>query len=216
MNFTTAVFDVDGTLIDNSRGIFNCIRHALQKLNLQDMTDEQLRPFIGPPLFVGAKEFLHLDDAHAELFVTYYRERFSVKGYAETELYDGVVPMLKTLKENGVQLAIATGKPLQFIEKILPLFDLQDYFTCVYGITFTDHQSDKVTFIRSSLQSCNATADQALMIGDRNNDMQAAKQAGVFAAGVTYGFGTEEELLNAGADKLFASPAQLTDFILEK
>ena len=54
------------------------------------------------------------------------------------------------------------------------------------------------------------------MIGDRNNDMQAAKQAGVFAAGVTYGFGTEEELLNAGADKLFASPAQLTDFILEK
>ncbi len=214
MRFTTAVFDVDGTLIDNSEGIFNCIRYALQKLDLPDMTDTQLRPFIGPPLFVGAKEFLLLDDERAEQFVSLYRERYKVKGYAETRLYDGVVPMLQTLRENGIQLAVATGKPLPFIEKILPLFNLQHFFTCVHGITFTDHQSDKVTFIRRSLASCNATADKALMIGDRNNDMQAAKQAGVFAAGVTYGFGSEKELLTAGADKLFANPAELTEFIL--
>lgn len=111
-------------------------------------------------------------------------------------------------------MAIATGKPLQFIEKILPLFDLDKYFCGVHGITFTDHESDKVTFIKRSLADCNATAAETLMIGDRHNDMEAAKTAGVFAAGVQWGFGTDEELRNAGADKLFASPAELADSIL--
>lgn len=214
MRFQAAVFDVDGTLIDNSEGIFNCIRYALQKMSLPDMTDGQLRPFIGPPLFESGKKILKLDDENAERFVTLYRERFSVKGYAETRLYGGVHEMLRTLQSNGIQMAIATGKPLQFIEKILPLFDLNPYFCGIHGITFTDHESDKVTFIKRSLIACNATAEKALMIGDRHNDMEAAKKAGVFAAGVTYGFGTKQELLQAGADKLFANPAELVDFIL--
>ena len=214
MKFTAAVFDVDGTLIDNSEGIFNCIRYALQKMNLPDMTDEQLRPFIGPPLFESGKKILLLDDENAERFVTLYRERYSVKGYAETRLYDGVTEMLSALQNNGIKMAIATGKPLQFIEKILPLFDLEKYFCGIHGITFTDHESDKVTFIKRSLVDCNASAEQTLMIGDRHNDMEAAKTAGVFAAGVQWGFGSDEELCNAGADRLFASPADLVDFIL--
>ena len=211
MKFKAAVFDVDGTLIDNSEGIYNCIRHALAKMGLPDMTDEQLRPFIGPPLFESGKKILMLDDENAERFVTLYRERFSVKGYAETKLYDGVTEMLQTLQDNGLKMAIATGKPLQFIEKILLLFNLEKYFC---GVHFTDHESDKVTFIKRSLADCNATKEQTLMIGDRHNDMEAAKCADVFAAGVQWGFGTDEELLNAGADKLFASPAELTDYIL--
>ncbi len=214
MKFTAAVFDVDGTLIDNSEGIYNCIRYALQKMNLPDMTDEQLRPFIGPPLFESGKKILLLDDENAERFVTLYRERFSVKGYAETRLYDGVHEMLSCLQANGIKMAIATGKPLQFIEKILPLFDLDKYFCGVHGITFTDHESDKVTFIKRSLADCNATEEKTLMIGDRHNDMEAAKTANVFAAGVKWGFGSDDELLNAGADRLFASPAELTDYIL--
>lgn len=214
MKFKAAVFDVDGTLIDNSEGIYNCIRYALQKMDLPDMTDEQLRPFIGPPLFESGKKILMLDDKNAERFVTLYRERFSVKGYAETKVYDGIAEMLQTLQDNGLKMAIATGKPLQFIEKILPLFNLEKYFCGVHGITFTDHESDKVTFIKRSLADCNATKEQTLMIGDRHNDMEAAKGADVFAAGVQWGFGTDEELLNAGADKLFASPAELTDYIL--
>lgn len=214
MIFTAAVFDVDGTLIDNSEGIFNCIRYALQKMNLPDMDDEQLRPFIGPPLFESGKKILLLDDENAERFVTLYRERYSVKGFAETRLYDGVPEMLAALQDNGLKMAIATGKPLQFIEKILPLFDLEKYFCGIHGITFTDHESDKVTFIKRSLADCNSTEEQTLMIGDRHNDMEAAKSAGVFAAGVKWGFGTDEELLTAGADKLFVSPAHLTDFII--
>lgn len=214
MKFKAAVFDVDGTLIDNSEGIYNCIRYALQKMDLPDMTDEQLRPFIGPPLFESGKKILMLDDENAERFVTLYRERFSVKGYAETKVYDGVAEMLQTLQDNGLKMAIATGKPLQFIEKILPLFDLDKYFCGIHGITFKDHESDKVTFIKRSLADCNTTEAQTLMIGDRHNDMEAAKCANVFAAGVQWGFGTDEELLNAGADKLFASPAELTDYIL--
>ncbi len=214
MKFTAAVFDVDGTLIDNSEGIFNCIRHALQKMNLPDMTDDQLRPFIGPPLFESGKKILMLDDENAERFVTLYRERYSVKGFAETRLYDGVPEMLAALQDNGLKMAIATGKPLQFIEKILPLFDLEKYFCGIHGITFTDHESDKVTFIKRSLADCAADAENTLMIGDRHNDMEAAKSAGVFAAGVKWGFGTDEELLTAGADKLFVSPAHLTDFII--
>ncbi|MBQ3517811.1 MAG: HAD hydrolase-like protein [Clostridia bacterium] len=214
MKFNAAVFDVDGTLIDNSEGIYNCIRYALQKMDLPDMTDEQLRPFIGPPLFESGKKILMLDDKNAERFVSLYRERFSVKGYAETKVYDGVAEMLQTLQDNGLKMAIATGKPLQFIEKILPLFDLDKYFCGIHGITFKDHESDKVTFIKRSLADCNTTEAQTLMIGDRHNDMEAAKCADVFAAGVKWGFGTDEELLNAGADKLFASPAELTDYIL--
>lgn len=214
MKFKAAVFDVDGTLIDNSEGIYNCIRYALEKMGIPDMTDEQLRPFIGPPLFESGKKILLLDDENAERFVKLYRERFSIKGYAETKLYDGVTEMLTALQENGVKMAIATGKPLQFIEKILPLFDLEKYFCGVHGITFTDHESDKVTFIKRSLADCDASEAQTLMIGDRHNDMEAAKTAGVFAAGVKWGFGTDEELLNAGADKLFVSPAQLAEFIL--
>lgn len=214
MKFDTVIFDVDGTLIDNSQGIYNCIRYALQKMGLPDLSDSELRAFVGPPLFESGKKILLLDDENAERFVTLYRERFSVKGFAETTLYDGVREMLCALQAKGVKMAIATGKPLQFIEKILPLFDLNPYFTAVHGITFTDHESDKLTFIRRSLADCDSLAENTVMVGDRHNDMEAAKAAGVFAAGVTYGFGTKEELLQAGADRLFASPAEFADYIL--
>ena len=137
----------------------------------------------------------------SERAIEYYRERFSVKGLYENEVYPGVEKMLQTLKESGKKLIVATSKPEKFTMLILEHFDLLKYFDFVAGATLDGSRGEKADVIRYALEiSGIEDKSDVIMIGDRKFDILGAKENGLTSIGVLYGFGDREELTEAGAD----------------
>ena len=195
------LFDLDGTLTNSELGITKSVQHALKKFGIEVEDRTVLRPFIGPPLGESFQVYYGLTKEESEQAIKYYRERFSVKGLYENEVYEGVEKMLSTLKESGKKLILATSKPEKFTMLILEHFDLLKYFDFVAGATMDGSRGEKADVIRYALQISGITdTSQAIMIGDRNYDILGARENGMDSIGVLFGFGDYEELTKAGAN----------------
>ncbi|MDX1517382.1 MAG: HAD hydrolase-like protein [Woeseiaceae bacterium] len=198
--------DLDGTLTDPFEGISKCIRYALERLDGRDPGDDALRSCIGPPLQVTFRELL--DESRAGAALALYRERFADVGWRENRPYDGIHAALEALCRDGHTLFVATTKPWTFAEKIVDHFGMADYFTKVYGSELDGTRVDKTELLRWALPQQSA-GETAAMIGDRKHDMIGARNNGLQAVGVLYGYGTAAELTGAGAERLVDSPAGL-------
>ena len=201
------LFDLDGTLTDPIEGMTRCFCHAMEQMNAPLPTRDEVQLHIGPPLRSTFSLLLKTtDQAQVERAVRLYRERFSTVGMFENEVYRGVPEMLATLKAASKKLFVATSKVQVYTEKILQHFELFDYFDGVYGSAPDGHLDNKADLIRHILASESLKAGETLMVGDRKYDIEGAKVNHCFAAGVTYGYGSVEELTEAGADYLCHSP----------
>lgn len=209
------LFDLDGTLTDPGLGITNCVAYALEKFDIHPTSREELYPYIGPPLTWSFQEYHGLTADQAEQALLYYRERFSVKGLFENEVYAGIPALLEWLCRAGATLIVATSKPEKYTNEILEHFDLAKYFSFVAGNTLDEKRPTKESVIQHILDTYPAiTADNAVMVGDRKFDMQGAAAFGIPAVGVLFGYGSREELTAAGATALAENPAQLADALL--
>ncbi len=198
--YQTILFDLDGTLTDSSQGITNSAAYALEKMGFERPSKQDLLPFIGPPLQESFKQFYHLSEKESQQAVTFYREYFAEKGIFENILYPEVSETLLRLKENGKQLLLATSKPEHFARIILNHFQLTDYFTEIAGASLDGKLGAKGDVIALALQRIGITdTSTCLMVGDRKHDILGAKANQMDSAGVLYGFGSREELSQAGA-----------------
>ena len=208
------LFDLDGTLTNPEIGITSSVMYALKKFGIIVEDRKALYPFIGPPLTYSFQTFYGLSPEESELAVKYYRERFSVKGLYENEVYAGVEKMLQQLKDSGKILVIATSKPEEFTLKILEHFDLLKYFDFVAGATMDGSRGEKADVIRYALEiSGIKDKSQTIMIGDRNYDILGAKENGLASMGVLFGFGDYEELTKAGADYIVSSVEEILKYV---
>ena len=194
------LFDLDGTLTNPEIGITNCVMYALEKFGIKENDRRKLHPFIGPPLTYSFQNFYGLSEEESRQAVAFYRERFSVKGLYENEVYKGVPEMLQSLKQQGKVIILATSKPEKFAVEILKHFDLYQYFDYIAGATLDGSRGEKADVIAYALEISNIKdKSQAVMVGDRNYDILGAKEHGLDSLGVLFGFGDLEELTNAGA-----------------
>ena len=198
----TIFFDLDGTLTDSAPGIIHSVQYALKKYGIE-AEENDLRSFIGPPLVHSFQERFGFDHDKALEAVAYYREYFTAGGMFENSVYPGVEEMLQKLKEDGLMLAVATSKPELFSKQILEHFALTRYFDFIGGAAMDETRTTKVEVLSYALQELQVDPAKAVMIGDRENDMEAASLLGTESIGVLYGYGSKEELTNAGA-KVFA------------
>ena len=196
------LFDFDGTLVNNSRGIWNCINYATDKMSLPRATPAVLQSFIGPSLFDSFCAHFENDPARAELFIRCYRERYSVRGKYEGELYPGIGALLRALRDDGFRLAVCSSKPLEFVTDIAKHFHIIEDFDFLSCPSFQDNVSDKTALANACLSYFGAEKADAILVGDRIFDIDAANGAGVASVGVTYGFAPAGELEAAGADYL--------------
>ncbi len=211
--FDVFLFDLDGTLTDPSEGITNSVVYALNKFGIEVEDKRTLLKFIGPPLVKGFAEFYGFSHEDSLKATEFYRETFRVKGLFENEVYDGVYDMLQTLKDAGKTLVIATSKPEEFTLKILKHFDLLKYFDFVAAATFDETRNTKDKVIAYALEHLNILdKSKIVMIGDRYHDIEGAKANGIASIGVHYGFGSKEELKNAGADYLVDNLREIVKF----
>lgn len=209
------LFDLDGTLTDSQEGIMNSIEHALDFYGIKVEDRSTLRPFLGPPLVDSMMKYYGFDREKAAEAVVKYREYFSVKGLFENRVYPGVEAMLKNLKDEGYTLMLATSKPDGYSAQILEHFGLKDYFAFIGGATMDEKRVHKGEVIRYVLESNDLTnrLDEVMMVGDRENDVQGAKQNGLECIGVLYGYGDLEELQNAGADHIAETVEDIRKFL---
>jgi phosphoglycolate phosphatase len=208
---TAIFFDLDGTLTDPKPGITRSIQYALGKLDRAIPPEHELTWCIGPPLRASLKKLLGTDDL-ADKALSLYRERFADIGIFENEIYLGIEDTLSVLAASGRRLFVATSKPGVYAERIIDYFKLKVYFERVFGSELDGRRSDKTDLLAYALQATRVSPSQAIMIGDRSHDMIGARNNGMTAVGVLYGYGTEEELLDAGAHHICATPQRLLDY----
>ena len=198
-------FDLDGTLTDPKPGITRSIQYALQRLDHPTIpTEDELTWCIGPPLRTSFVRLL--GDHTADCAVALYRERFSDVGLYENRVYDGIGEVLTTLRASGHRLFVATSKAHVFADRIIDHFDLRDHFEHVFGAELDGTRVEKSDLLEYALKQACVDPAETLMIGDRSHDMVGAKNNGMRRIGVLYGYGSRDELLEAGAQQVCATP----------
>lgn len=207
-------FDLDGTLTDPMIGITSAVKYALGKYGIGVEDLWKLTPFIGPPLKDSFMNFYDFSEEKAEEAIFYYREYYGPKGLYENEPYEGIGDMLSRLKEAGCYLAVATSKPTVFAKRILEHFDLAKYFSEIVGSEMNGHRTEKAEVIKEVMERTHAQPSEILMVGDRLHDIHGAKKCGIDSVGVLYGYGSREELEEAGASYVVETVSDLESLIL--
>ena len=215
--YDNIIFDLDGTLTDPAVGIINSMICALEKYGIPAPDRSELMKFIGPPLVDSFQEFFHLSREEAKTIVDHYREYYREEGMFESSVFPGIQDLLRSLQENGKVLMVATAKVEPFANTVLEHFGLAAYFTCIAGSNLDNTRTRKDEIILSVLERCEITdTEHTVMIGDRMYDILGAEKAGIDSIGVLFGYGTKEELQDAGANIIAESVEDLQRILLQK
>ncbi|MBR4278719.1 MAG: HAD family hydrolase [Clostridia bacterium] len=208
------LFDLDGTLTDPAEGITNSVAYALEKFGITVTDKRELYRFIGPPLVDSFMKYYGFSEADANQAVAYYREFFKPTGIFQNSLYEGVPELLKQLKSSGKAVILATSKPEVFAVEILKHFGIFEYFDFVAGATLDSTRNKKGDVIAYALDSMKITEKSAcLMVGDRNQDINGARENQIDSLGVLFGYGDLDELTTAGATYLAETVEDILKFI---
>lgn len=200
------VFDLDGTISDPSLGIARCYNHALVQFGYEAVEHEAILPLIGPPLEIGFKQLLPpAEDEEILRLIACYRERYTSEGFSENRLYPGIEAALDSLKEHKIRMGICTSKRVDFANRILNLFNLSNYFDFVSGGDVGISKSTQL----ADLLSHGSIDENAIMIGDRDIDINSARDNKLGGIGVLWGFGDYQELADAKPLKILRTTDEL-------
>ncbi len=202
------IFDLDGTLVDSVGDLTHAINHMLTRLGVSEVTSAEVRGWIGD----GAKVLVERALVHSglkqdqsavalEWFLNCYRTSCAV----HTECYDGVQALLNYLQEQSIAMALVSNKPHELIEPVLKHVGIDQYFSWFAGGDRFEHKKPHPQPLEACLAFFNCDPAHALMIGDSDNDILAARGANVRAIAVDYGYGS---LLHQ-PDQTVSSLAQL-------
>ena len=205
--------DLDGTLIDPKPGLIGSVQYALERLGFPVPPADELLWLIGPPFRVSFPKLFGSAEL-TECAIAHYRERYFGGAMYEATVYDGIPAALDALSAAGCRLFVATSKPHHYARPILERFDLARRFAAIHGPELdgtNDHKGDLIAHIIAREA---VLPERAVMIGDRQFDVTAAQRNGIPTVGVTWGYGTADELLDAGACALCPAPAGLSTMVL--
>lgn len=201
------VFDLDGTLVDSADQIYRAFNSACEELSIQKLEKVEVASRIGLP----AKELfshLPLTQESLQLAISTFRKHLYRQELQESDLFADVMNFLELLTKNGLQLAVATNKPETLAKKALSDCGIIRYFETIVGADPLPPKPNPA--LLSTCQNfLGALASQTVMVGDRIEDVEAAKLAGMRSYGVAQGTHTNEALLASGATEVFSSISEM-------
>lgn len=207
---THVYFDLDGTLTDPFEGITKCILYALDELGFPHPDEEYLHNCIGPPLYTTFPELVGEDLTLKAIDL--YRERFDEVGWLENKPYAGIHDALATVAETGCTMFVATSKPRIAAGRIVEHFEMGQFFDRVFGCELDGTHANKADLLGYAIGE-NIDASTRIMIGDRKHDLIGAIANEIRPVGVSYGYGSHDELNCAGATAIADSPAELAELV---
>ncbi|GIN85781.1 phosphoglycolate phosphatase [Heyndrickxia sporothermodurans] len=213
--YKVILFDLDGTLSDPKVGITKSVQYALQEMGIIEPDIDKLDCFIGPPIQVSFSEYYNFDEVQTLKAIDLYRERYKEKGMFENELYSDIPLLLESLKEQGLTLVVATSKLTIFAEQILKYFYIDQYFQLIVGSNLDGTRISKTEIIQYILKKYKEhNLSNFIMIGDRKYDIIGANNTEIDSIGVTYGYGSYEELSQSNPTYIAQNVNQLKDILM--
>lgn len=208
------VFDLDGTLIQAKGLIGNCINQTLEKFGYSKIEKEKFRGLIGIPLagifkIGGVNNKKDIDD-----MIKYYHKLYLSKFKDKTVVNEGIAELLKKLKANGIKICVVTLKNGDVARKVIKEMGLDFLVDIVIGDGDSKESKpspEQITYVCKKLGIENKNA---IVVGDTKIDIIAGKRAGCRTIGVLWGFGSKNELKNAGADFLIFDVNELENFLI--
>lgn len=214
-SYDILLFDLDGTITDSTEGIVKCLENAIKQMGFE--LPEDTNKFLGPPIRQSFSEFCGMNPQQIDEAVGIFRERYSKTGLYENQVYEGVPEMLEELKNSGKRIMVATSKPEVYAKRIFKRAGLDRYFEIVGGAELDGSRDYKHEVIEYVLAKAGITdRNRVLMIGDRRQDVIGAHKTGIKCLGILWGFGSREELEEAGADYITETPQTLVKMLIEK
>jgi pyrophosphatase PpaX len=211
VRFPTVLFDLDGTLIDSGAIILASFKHATSTVLGRVVPDEELAALVGGTSL--HEQMRLLDATRVEELVRAYREH-NEPLHDELEAFEGVEHVLRTLKRQGRRLGIVTAKRRRTVELAFAVLPLERYFDTVVTTETTERHKPHPAPVLAALEQLHASPEEAAFVGDSPFDVRAGKAAGVFTIAVSWGkLHPEERLLEACADTIVHSPAELLDVL---
>lgn len=208
------LFDLDGTLIDSSEGITKSVQYALKHYGIDEDNLESLKKFIGPPLWESFVKYYDFSKDQGMEAVDVFRERYNVVGLFECCLYPGVEKCIRNLKYKGYLIAVASSKPEITCKRILEYHKILDLFDEVSGAS-TDGKVETKDQVLNQLfdRWPDMKRDEMVLIGDTIFDIEGAKKVDIKSVGVSFGFGSTEDMEDAGAETIIGCMDSLMDVI---
>ncbi len=211
--YKNIMFDLDGTLVDSGRSVMGSVGYALEHFGYFDQPREKLRTFIGPSLYDSFVREYGMSDEDANKAVGLYREVYEAGKMYDVDIYEGIPELLKKLKEEGKTVMVITSKPIDFSRKILARIGLDEFIDHQVGPDMNDNSSDKKRLIDKAVEKYGLNREECIMIGDTKYDILGAVGAKVDSIGVTYGYGSERDLREAGATFIASGTAETEELI---
>lgn len=228
-NYKYFLFDLDGTISESAPGIIKAVKYGLNAAGIHEEDQKVLETFIGPPLNVQMKKLYNMSEAEIVTAVTKFRELYETSGILDCLMYEGLDDLMKEGVEKGHIMAVASSKPEPFVKQIIEHFGLSPYFTVICGSDIGDElnkravASQKSRIIRKAMSQLEEKGynhedlwHHTVMIGDTFYDIEGARENRLPSIGVTYGYGSREELEEAGADIIVSSVSELKERLLRE
>jgi phosphoglycolate phosphatase len=208
------LFDLDGTLVDSFPAISISVDRTADDLGVPRPAAADLRALVGSPLNKVFEQLLGRGrEDLIEPAIARYRLHFEEVGRARIRLFPGIDEALRAWSASGLCMQIVTARAAPSADGILSQFNLASYFACVHAPAPATRDYDKADHVKAALDRAGIGAARALFVGDRADDMRAARAHQVPAIGVLWGNGTREELEAAGAVHVVAEASELVAWI---
>lgn len=210
------IFDLDGTLVNSIEDLCNSTNFALSKYGFPQHELAKYNYFVGHGMTNLIETVIPKESLNKENFQKVYDtfiEHYSSNYLVNTAVFDGILESLKTLKENGIALAVLSNKKDEFTQRIAKeLFG--DLFDVVSGKKEGCPLKPDPNSTLRVLNSLGVTAKECAFLGDSGVDMETAVNSGCLPVGVLWGLRTADELKNSGAKHLIHNPTEIAPFIL--
>lgn len=204
------IFDLDGTLVDSLRDIADALNGALAELNQPRASMEEVRRWIGDGLPTLCRRALPTTDPHTlqrlvDLARTHYREHCT----DHTQPYHNILQILDLLTARGTPLAVLSNKPDELTARVIEQLDMARYFAVVRGCVMEEERKPSPNVARKIAAQLGVQPAAVFLVGDSPVDILTARNAGMIAVAVTWGFRDREELRAAHPDLLADNPLEI-------
>ncbi len=214
MKFNAVIFDLDGTLIDTIEDIKDSLNIPLQKAGFPIYSTDSYYYLVGDGIREMVEKALPENKKKlTEEFVEKFREEYQQRWKLKSHLYSGISEMLNSLFKMNFTIGILSNKPDDFakimVKTLLPEWNFSVVRGHQVGVPIKPHPASSLKIIRE----LNLQSEKTIFVGDSNIDIFTAKEVGFFPVGVSWGYRTEQELLNAGAKLILNKPNELIQFL---
>ncbi len=211
--FQLIIFDLDGTLLDTSQGIFNSVRYAEKELNLVPIAESRLKEFVGPPPKKMYKLIYNLSEDLVQRAVQLHREYGKLHAIFEAKVYSGIVEVLQRLREKEYKIGVATLKSQHIAEKILQNFDLSKYFDVIVGMDEAETLTKAKTLMMVMDKVKVENVEDVVLVGDSEYDLIGANEVGISFIPALYGFGFKGEVEGSNIVSNINTPLELIEIV---